>query len=176
MERAAAAELGGLVLRYLAAYGPATVADVQTWCGLTRLREVVEGLDLVQYAGPDGQVLWDLPNAPLPAEDEAAPVRFLSEFDNVLLSYADRRRVMTDEQRARLMDVANGLLPGVFLVDGFLAGTWSAAGGVLTVRPWAALADDVVEEGERLLDLLAPGMEHRVDVVAPGDDTPRSAR
>jgi len=85
-----------LVLRYLAAFGPATPMDAQTWSGLTRLGEVFEGLrgQLVTFTGEDGRELFDLPDAPRPGADVPAPVRFLPDFDNLLLSHADRRRFM----------------------------------------------------------------------------------
>lgn len=78
-----------LILRYLAAFGPATVADVQSWSGLTRLAEVVDRLPL-RRLGP----FYDLPDAALPEEDRPAPPRFLPEYDNVLLGHADRSRIV----------------------------------------------------------------------------------
>jgi hypothetical protein len=78
-----------LVLRYLGAFGPARVADIQVWSGLTRLREVAERLPLRAFRGEAGQALYDLPDAPRPSEDTPAPPRFLPEYDNLLLSHND---------------------------------------------------------------------------------------
>jgi Winged helix DNA-binding domain len=166
-----------LVLRYLAAFGPASVADIQTWSGLTRLREVVEPLRprLRVFADEAGRELFDLPDAPRPPAELPVPVRFLPEFDNLLLSHADRTRVMTEEFRKRLFGVKNGVFPGTFLVDGFLRGEWRITkqrkAATLTITPWAKLSKKdstaLVREGTRMLDFAAAGAESREVVVAP---------
>ena len=111
--------LEDLVLRYLAAYGPASVLDVQAWSGLSHLREIVDRLDarLTTLRDENGGELFDLPEAPRPGVDTPAPVRFLPEYDNVLLSHADRSRIVSDEDRRHLMSV-NGIIPGTVLVNG----------------------------------------------------------
>ncbi|MEU4802684.1 winged helix DNA-binding domain-containing protein [Actinosynnema sp. NPDC023587] len=152
---------GELVRRYLAAFGPATVRDVQTWARLSRLREVVEELPLVRFADEDGQELFDLPDAPRPDEDTPAPVRFLYDFDNLLLSYADRRRVVTDEVKARQY-APHGPVPQFFLVDGLTAGDWRVERTkervTLELRPFHRLpdAEEAEREGSALLKFLAP--------------------
>ncbi|WP_431682960.1 winged helix DNA-binding domain-containing protein [Kitasatospora sp. KL5] len=136
----AAPDLDGLVLRYLAAFGPATAADVQKWSGLTRLGPVLTRLGdrLVKLRDEHGRTLYDLPDAPRPEESVPAPVRLLAPFDNLLLSHADRTRVLPEEYRSRVMTV-NGIVLGTVLVDGLVAGSWKAEEGVLTVRPFAPL-------------------------------------
>lgn len=154
-----------MVLRYLAAFGPATVQDMQAWSGVTRLAEVVEPMRtrLRVLAGEDGRELWDLDGAPLADAGGPAPVRFLPEYDNALLGYADRSRVMPDgvtfagfATRLRPRSVIRGAL----LAGGFLAGTWSVTrpddgGHVLDVEPFgrlpAADAAAAEETGRRLL-------------------------
>ncbi|GAB3448446.1 winged helix DNA-binding domain-containing protein [Actinophytocola sediminis] len=155
---------GALVCRYLAAFGPAAVADIQVWSGLTRLREVVDRLDLRVFTDEQGRDLYDLPEAPRPEADLPVPVRFLPEFDNVLLSYADRSRMMSEDLRKRLFGVPNGVFPATFLVDGFLRGGWRIStqrgAATLTITPWAPVsARDraaLVDEGGRLMEFAAP--------------------
>ena len=132
-----------LALRYLAAFGPATPADFQTWSGLRTAKAVFEELrpHLVTFEGEKRKSeLFDLPEAPRPDEDTPAPVRFLPEFDNLLLAHADRSRVVSDEHRKRI--ATNNLrIVGTFLVDGCVAGTWSAPkkGKKLELEPFVKL-------------------------------------
>jgi hypothetical protein len=113
-----------LVVRYLAAFGPASVADVQTWTGLTGLGEVLErlGPHLRRFADGHGRVLFDLPDAPRPDPDTPAPPRLLPDFDNLLLSHADRTRFGSGDHRRRL-SAGNMARPAV-LVDGVVGGHW----------------------------------------------------
>ena len=128
-----------LVVRYLGAFGPATVADVQAWSGLTRLREVVERLPLRAFRGERGQLLYDLPDAPRPGEDSPAPPRFLPEYDNLLLSHADRSRVIAGHRPVPLPP-GNGATGGTFLVDGSWQGTWRLQEQTLHLRPFTPLS------------------------------------
>ncbi|MGH3880761.1 MAG: winged helix DNA-binding domain-containing protein [Actinophytocola sp.] len=172
----AAPDPARLVLRYLGAFGPATVADIQTWSGLTRLREVVDPLRsrLRVFADESGRELIDLPDAPRPPADLPVPVRFLPEFDNLLLSHADRSRVMSEEFRKRLFGVKNGVFPGTFLVDGFLRGEWRVSkarkAATLTITPWGKVSKKdtaaLVREGRRMLEFAAPDAESRDVLVA----------
>jgi hypothetical protein len=163
--------LDDLVMRYLGAFGPASVRDVQAWCGLTRLREVVDGLGprLRRFRAEDGVELFDVPEAPLPDPETPAPVRYLAEYDNVVLSHADRSRLVADGDHVLLQGGPGGWT-GTVLVDGLLRATWAARregdATALTVRPSGVLSSaekaEVLAEGERLLGFLAPGQEHRL--------------
>ncbi|WP_219508109.1 winged helix DNA-binding domain-containing protein [Nonomuraea ceibae] len=142
-----------LVTRYLAAFGPAGVMDVQAWSGLTRLRPVIEAMDLRAYRDEDGRVLYDLPDAPLADPETPAPVRFLPYFDNLIVAYADRSRLMTAERRKAVC--VGAVIHPTFLVDGVVAGMWDLKDDTLTLRPFRPLPGPVMEEltaeGERLL-------------------------
>lgn len=121
--------LATLVRRYLAAYGPATVADVQRWAGLTRLAAVVDRAGLVELRHTDGprgreRVLLDVPGAPLPDPGAPVPVRLLPDFDDVLLGHDDRTRIVPADVRPALAS-RNGMPPATVLVDGTVGGTWT---------------------------------------------------
>jgi hypothetical protein len=152
-----------LMLRYLAAFGPATVADAQTWSGLGKLKPVFERLrpKLAVFRDENGRELFDAAGAPLPPEETPAPVCFLPGFDNVILGHADRSRIIADEHRPRVVTRNLQVLP-VVLVDGFAAGTWSIAQtktkaalevalfGSVTAR----VRKDMEAEASRLMDFL----------------------
>ncbi|MFJ2769156.1 winged helix DNA-binding domain-containing protein [Streptomyces sp. NPDC087300] len=157
-----------MVVRYLAAFGPASVKDMQAWARLTRLREVFERLrpGLRTFHDENGVELFDLPDAPRPDPDTPAPPRFLPEYDNLLLSHADRARVVPAAYKGRTW---KGNYPYcVFLYDGYLAGLWrlveDAASGaaVLTVEPFEPVEklgragrDALTAEAERMLTRIA---------------------
>jgi hypothetical protein len=144
------------------------VADVTTWSRLTGLREVVERLrpQLVVHRDERGRELFDVPGAPLPDADLPAPVRFLPEYDNVLLSHADRSRFLGDEERAHLAGATKVL--GTVLVDGRVAAAWHPVEGGLVVehvpRLGTAARRAVAAEGRRLQRLRAPEVEPRVEL------------
>lgn len=145
------AQVETMVLRYLAAFGPASVMDVQAWSGLTKLREVLAAMPLREVRDEQGRVLYDLPDAPLEEAGLPVPVRFLPAFDNILLAHADRTRVVSDEDRKRVIP-GSGVVRPTFLVDGFVHGIWSMKGKELVVSPFRPLPDEqaVVEEAQRL--------------------------
>ncbi|WTW96898.1 winged helix DNA-binding domain-containing protein [Streptomycetaceae bacterium NBC_01309] len=161
---AGATTVDDLVLRFLGAFGPASVKDAQTWSGLTRLREVFDRLRprLAVFRDPEGKELYDLPDAPRPDADTPAPVRFLPEYDNLLLSYADRSRVIVGRRTVPLPP-GHGGTAGTVLVDGFFQGVWKLVreGGtaVLRVDPFVPLSAEertgVEREGRDLLAFAA---------------------
>ncbi|MEU8347183.1 Winged helix DNA-binding domain-containing protein [Actinomadura meyerae] len=165
--------LDEVVRRYLGAFGPASVQDVQQWSGLTRLGEVVDRLrpELVEVRDEDGRVLYDLPDAPRPGGDAPAPVRFVPDFDNLLLSHADRARIISEEHRKRVFTV-NGIIRATFLVDGFVHGMWKIekkrGEAVLRADPFGPVPKReraaLEEEGLRLLAAAHPGAKtHAVE-------------
>ena len=155
----------GLVLRYLAAFGPATAADVRTWSGLTGIAEVIDRLRprLRTFRDDDGRELVDIPDAPMPAPDTPAPIRFLPTYDNVVLSHADRRPVVDDDRRPPRL-AAEQANVGSILVDGFVHANWRLIRdrdrttmeiGVTEDLPGTDV-DAIGAEGKRLLDFLTP--------------------
>jgi winged helix DNA-binding protein len=167
-----------LVARYLGAFGPASAADVQTWSGVAGMKPVLEAMRerLVVFADERGRELFDLPDAPRPGADAQAPVRFLPEFDNLVLAYDDRTRVVADEHRP-LVTTKNLRVKATFLVDGVVAGIWTLATkrGVATVtlEPFGALPKRVraalEREGEALARFAEPeATSHAVAVAGAG--------
>lgn len=154
-----------LILRYLAAFGPATIKDMQVWSGLTRLRETIEPMraKLRIFSDAHGHELFDLPDAPLPPADTEAPPRFLSEFDHMLLSYSDRSRVIDEKYKPRVFTV-NGIIRATFLIDGFVQGTWQIekkrSSATLLIQPFETLNETerkaLALEGAKLLTFAAP--------------------
>ena len=138
-----------VMLRYLGAFGPASVADAATWSRFTGLREVFERLRpwLRTFRDERGRELFDLPDAPCPDPDVPAPPRFLPEYDNVLLSHDDRSRFVSDEHRP-LAGGGPEPVHGCVLVDGLVRATWSREDGTLTVRHAGDLGPDATEELE----------------------------
>ncbi len=156
-----------LVLRYLGAFGPASVMDAQTWSGLTRLGEIFERLRprLKTFRDEGGKELFDLPDAPRSDPGVPAPARFVPAFDNLILSHADRARVLADDHRRAIASM-NGMVPATFLVGGFVGGTWrtevTRRKATLSIQSFETLPkegrDALAEEGEQLLRFVAgPG-------------------
>ena len=199
-----------LVMRYLAAYGPASVRDIQAWSGLSKLREVTErlcasqhgavqsgagqpgagqpwagqpGARLRTFTGPDGGQLLDLPDAPVPDPDTPAPPRFLPEYDNLLLSFADRSRVIP-HRRPVPLPPGHGGTGGTLLVDGFWQADWKIVSdktrSVLEVRPFIELSpaerDAIAAEGELLLGFAGPAGTVSATGPALGSSTGQDVR
>ncbi|CAA9527091.1 MAG: hypothetical protein AVDCRST_MAG05-4071 [uncultured Rubrobacteraceae bacterium] len=158
--------LRALVLRYLAAFGPASARDFQAWSGLTGAKGLFEEIKpaLGIYRDEEGNELFDVPDAPLPPADAPAPPRFVPEYDNLVLSHADRRRVIADEDRKKVF-LSAARVRGTFLIDGFVAGVWkiekTRKAAALVVEPFAPLIpqdrETLGEEGERLLRFATDG-------------------
>ncbi|KPC82949.1 MULTISPECIES: winged helix DNA-binding domain-containing protein [Streptomyces] len=159
-----AASPDATVLRYLGAFGPASVKDMQMWAGLTRMREVFDRLrpGLVTFRDENGVELFDLPDAPRPDPDTPAPARFLPEFDNVLLGHADRTRVIPPEYKGR-----NGMgnqSYGTVLADGFLTALWrldeTGDTAVITVQALGALdratREEITREAVGMQKVMSP--------------------
>ena len=154
-----------VVVRYLAAFGPATPKDVQVWSWWTGMREVLERLRprLVTYRDERGRELFDVPDAPFPDPDTPAPVRFLPEYDNIALSHDDRTRII---DRKFSEDI---WMRGSILVDGFLRGTWRIDtrrhASTLRIGTFDDLSSpelaDVGAEAERLAEFLVPDAASR---------------
>ncbi|WP_433613905.1 winged helix DNA-binding domain-containing protein [Dactylosporangium sp. CA-139114] len=147
-----------LFRRYLKGCGPATVADFQNWSGLRRVRDDIEGMrrSLRVYLADDGRELFDLPDAELADADEPAPVRFLPEFDNLVLSHEDRGRIVASAADRAVICPGYSVVRPTFLEDGFVAGTWEVRGETLAVQPFRPLLDPaaVRAEAARLLEFL----------------------
>jgi hypothetical protein len=162
-----------IILRYLAAFGPATVKDIQAWSGLSRISDVIESLrpQLVTFRDERGSELLDLPEAPRPDADTPSAPRFLGEFDNMLVSYANRSRIIDDKFRS-LVFTANGIIRSTILIDGFVAGTWKLkrkrGSAALLVEPFISLSKQehnaLTVEGARLLHFAATEA-HSHDVI-----------
>ena len=151
----------GMMLRYLAAFGPASVADARTWSGLSALSEVFERLRprLRTFRDERGRELFDVPDAPLPDPATPAPVRFLPVYDNVALAHTDRTRIVPRKPVGYMA----GINVGSVLIDGFVGATWTVDRGAkgatlrVTVMDRLAKRDRVAieEEGLRLLRFVA---------------------
>jgi hypothetical protein len=166
-----AGDLPALVRRHLGAFGPASVADIQAWSGLKGLRDVVAGMEDELVAFKHGRrTLYDLPGAPRPVPGVPAPPRLLPEFDDLMLAHQDRTRVITEERRKALA-TRNLRIASTFLVDGFVAGSWSvktARGtATLTLAAFEPLARDVRDalaaEAEALLAFTHGDLAPRVE-------------
>jgi hypothetical protein len=165
-----------LIVRYLSAFGPASIADIQAWCGLTRLSEVVDRMreDLVTLRCESGAEVFDLPEAPRPDPTTPAPVRLLAEFDNLTLSHSDRTRVISDADRRQAF-TRNGIVPGFVLVDGTVGAIWrlTSARTIATLRIeelrllTRQQRDDIDAEGRRMLAFAVPDARHEVEFAAP---------
>jgi hypothetical protein len=139
-----------MLRRYFAAFGPASRRDIVAWT-MMHVPEIQRALDrlepLRRFRDEHGRELFDVPRASLPDPDTPAPVRFLPKWDNVLLAFADRTRVLPEQYRKRVIGM-NGDVAQTFLVDGFVTGTWRVDNGRVVPEPFAALPRSVRRELE----------------------------
>ncbi len=163
-----------LVVRYLEAFGPATPADFQTWSGLPGAKPLFDKLELDQVKDENGKTLYDVPEAPRPDPETPAPVRFLPEFDNLLLAHAKRERIIADEHRPAVF-TKNLRVKSTYTVDGLVAGLWSTevkrGVATLTLTPFGRTlkktAAELEREGSALLRFLEPDAK-TYDLVTAG--------
>ncbi|MFZ0668143.1 MAG: winged helix DNA-binding domain-containing protein [Acidimicrobiales bacterium] len=168
--------MADLVLRYLRAFGPASVADIQSWCGLSGIGKVIQGLsesrkDLVVLVDQKGTELFDVADAPRPDPDTVVPVRLLPMWDNALLSHKDRRRILGPVDRTTFF-TNNGIIPGTVLVDGYVRAVWTIEPGrrnepaIIRVDPLLQISKanrrTIDLEAGQLLEVLAPGKDRKV--------------
>jgi len=149
-----------IIRRYLAAFGPSSLRDIGQW-SMIRVPELKASLALLElrtFEDEQGRELFDVPRAPLPDPETPAPVRFLPKWDNVLLAWNDRTRILPEAYRKRVIRM-NGDVAQTFLVDGFVSGTWDVRNGRVVTTPFGrlprAVQRDLQEETERLETFLA---------------------
>ncbi len=167
--------LDEMIMSYIRSFGPASVKDIQVWSGLTRIREVIEKLrpGLCTFFDEQGNELFDLPDSPRPDRNTLAPPRFLGEFDNMLLSYADRTRIIAKEYE-NLVFTKNGIIKATVLIDGFVKGIWKIVKqsnrATLNIELFQRIPKEDYEallvEGQDLLRFAAADIEkHHLEVV-----------
>jgi hypothetical protein len=163
------------IRRYLSAFGPASVADIQAWCGLTGLAAYLKKMagELRTFSDERGRELFDVPDGLLPDPATVVGVRILPEYDNMLLSHADRSRIFQDAIRSRFM-TANGRVKSTYLVDGFVHGCLTVTrdeaapvgAATVTIEPFTGLlrtdATALRAQAHRLLSFLTPGAQQTV--------------
>lgn len=150
-----------MLRRYLAAFGPASRRDIVQW-SMMHVPEIGRALErlepLRRFRDEQGRELLDVPRAPLPDAETPAPVRFLPKWDNVLLAFAERTRVLPEQYRKKVIRM-NGDVAQTFLVDGFVAGIWRAESGRVVLEAFAALSRQarrqLEDEARRLEAFLA---------------------
>lgn len=157
-----------MLLRYLTAFGPASVMDFQAWSGLVKLGDSLAPFkaELRVFQDENGRELLDVPEGDLPSEDTPAPVRFVPEYDNLVISHADRTRVLADDDYSKVF-LSAGRVLGTILVDGFVAGTWKVEKAkkraALVISPFRPLAEQdraaLLAEGQALIRFIEDGAE-----------------
>jgi DNA glycosylase AlkZ-like len=154
-----------LLRRYLGGFGPGTANEAANWAGVpvTKMKEAAERLSLRRFRDEEGEVLLDVPRAPLPG-DVPAPVRFLPTWDATLLVHARRTEVLAERFRPRIFNTKAPFSFHTFLVDGTAAGVWrwdrAGARATLVVEPFEGLPRgaprEVRDEAARLVRFVEP--------------------
>ena len=156
-----------LARRYLGAFGPASAKDLQSWSGAAGMSAVLDRMrgELEVFTDEGGRrELFDLPGAPRPGGEVRAPPRLLPEFDNLVLAWEDRARLIAAEHRP-LVTTKNLRVKATFLLDGVVAGVWTIAvrRGVatLTLTPFAGrlprgAVRELEAEAQRIVRLVEP--------------------
>lgn len=161
-----------LIRRYLRAFGPATLADIQSWSGLSGLGAALETMRLRTFQDEKGRKLFDVAGCAFPDPAIPAPPRFLPDYDNALLGHADRARIVADHCRKRV-----GIGTPTLLIDGFVRASWKIDRkremATLAVQPFAPISKPelvaVEAEGLRLLQFAAADAgKYQVVVSRPG--------
>lgn len=164
------ARIAELWQRYLAAYGPASIMDFQFWTGLVRLqrplKELAPALGLLQYEHPNGRTLYDVPDHEVLSADTPAPIRFVPEYDNLIIGHKDRTHIIADADYNKVF-LSAARVSATILIDGFVAATWKVevdkGEAVLKVEPFREVSKDDREtlnkEGKRLLQFIEPEAE-----------------
>ena len=167
-------DLTALFRRYLSAFGPASVMDFQTWSGMTGLKSqlAADMRNLVRYRSESGETLYDLPGLPIGKGEDATPLRFLPEYDNILIAHKDRRRILPETHRKKVFASAGRVLSTV-LIDGFVAGIWKARKTKVAAnlrvslfeRQSTAVHKQIQDEGQRLIRFIEDGAQDcQVDI------------
>lgn len=165
--KAESQNLSALFRRYLQAFGPASIMDFQNWSGMSNLKKEIDLSGLTIYQNEAGKELYDLPEMEIVSGDSPAPIRFIPEYDNLLIAHADRRRILADEDYKKVFLSAARVLSTI-LVDGFVAGTWKVESkkktARLIIRPFRTLDAEteaaLQTEGESLLRFIKKGAEY----------------
>jgi hypothetical protein len=145
-----------LIRRYLGGFGPSSTKEISGWSGVPpkSLEPSLARMRLRRFRSERGEVLHDLPRAPLPDPDTPAPVRFLPTWDATLLVNERETQILPDHHRPRVFNTKTPHSVPTFLVDGQVAGTWRFDEGRVRVAPFGRLPRSVRtavdDEAERL--------------------------
>ncbi len=122
------------------------MADVAQFAMVYRphVKEEFQALsgEMERLEGPDGKELYDIPRALRPDEDMPAPARLMAMWDSIMLTYADRSRVIPPDYRKLVNRSNSDVLPSL-LVEGYVAGVWRPVEGGVDATAFHRPPDDV---------------------------------